>query len=514
MKVSRKVRRRKHSRSSSISRRRLRKKNSKSGYRKKHTQRGGGCYRSKKVGVRSRKYKRARTYKRVERFHKGGMNPLEKAMNDHDIAEGKQSTKEVITDANGIKQGFGNGKYSISITDEKRVDVQLLPYHGNCVIVFNVKRITGGFFPTQSQRFYCNLTFVFDKSNPKNQVKYFFSLKREDNQDIEFSVSGQKKMTNSILNTNATSQQILVEKLKSSNFLKTMQYFKDDKTKKPIDYDFSDSANLGIFEALADIISDNGYTEKAFLTAFPNYGTTAPTPAQTPAQIFQERAKKNQEEERQDKKILEEEKQKIIKEIEEIGDNLEVTFEGQQNALKISELKSDLMKLAASSIEKIKKSNLGETSNKMDNEFITLLLLQILFAQYKVIKQTYLLTKLKELNKDRTSVLYNKVPEGQTIDTDIHISSKQRTLLEQTGKVREIIQQLGDIKYNYIENYFNDKRALLFFIDSLIQDDDIDKAQKEKLEQEINDLVSNVGVQDVVTGNQEVGVVSDESNHA
>jgi len=72
MKVSRKVRRRKHSRSSSISRRRLRKKNSKSGYKKKHTQRRGGCYRSKKVGVRSRKYKRARTHKRVERFHRGG----------------------------------------------------------------------------------------------------------------------------------------------------------------------------------------------------------------------------------------------------------------------------------------------------------------------------------------------------------------------------------------------------------------------------------------------------------
>jgi len=75
MKVSRKVARRKHSRSSSISRRRLRSnKNNKnkSGYRKKHTQRGGGCYRSKKGGMRSRKYKRARTYKRRERFHKGG----------------------------------------------------------------------------------------------------------------------------------------------------------------------------------------------------------------------------------------------------------------------------------------------------------------------------------------------------------------------------------------------------------------------------------------------------------
>jgi hypothetical protein len=75
MKVSRKVARRKYSRSSSISRIRLRNnknKKNKSGYRKKYTQRGGGCYRSKKVGMCSRKYKRARTYKRRERFHKGG----------------------------------------------------------------------------------------------------------------------------------------------------------------------------------------------------------------------------------------------------------------------------------------------------------------------------------------------------------------------------------------------------------------------------------------------------------
>ena len=75
MKVSRKVARRKHSRRSFVSRRRLRNnknKKNKSGYRKKHTQRGGGCYRSKKGGMCSRKYKRARTYKRRERFHKGG----------------------------------------------------------------------------------------------------------------------------------------------------------------------------------------------------------------------------------------------------------------------------------------------------------------------------------------------------------------------------------------------------------------------------------------------------------
>jgi len=63
MKVSRKVGRRSHC-SSSVSRRRLRNKNS---YRKKHTQQGG------KYGKRGRGHKRARTHKRGKRFHRGGL---------------------------------------------------------------------------------------------------------------------------------------------------------------------------------------------------------------------------------------------------------------------------------------------------------------------------------------------------------------------------------------------------------------------------------------------------------
>ena len=68
MKASRKVGRRKHSRHSYITRRRLRNKKNKSGYRKKHakTQKGG------KLG---RGHKRTRTYKRGKRFHMGGMDP-------------------------------------------------------------------------------------------------------------------------------------------------------------------------------------------------------------------------------------------------------------------------------------------------------------------------------------------------------------------------------------------------------------------------------------------------------
>ena len=63
MKVSRKLGRRKHSRSSFVSRRRFRNKKSRSGYKKRYakTQRGG---------ARSRKY----GHKRGKRFHRGGEN--------------------------------------------------------------------------------------------------------------------------------------------------------------------------------------------------------------------------------------------------------------------------------------------------------------------------------------------------------------------------------------------------------------------------------------------------------
>jgi hypothetical protein len=69
MKVSRKVGRRKRASSYSISRRRLRNKKSRSGYRKKNakTQKGG------KRG-RGQKRMRARTHKRGKRFHRGGLN--------------------------------------------------------------------------------------------------------------------------------------------------------------------------------------------------------------------------------------------------------------------------------------------------------------------------------------------------------------------------------------------------------------------------------------------------------
>jgi hypothetical protein len=65
MKLSRKVGRRSRKHTSSISRRRLRNKKTKSGYKKKYAK-------TQKGGKRCRSYKRVRTHKRGRRFHRGG----------------------------------------------------------------------------------------------------------------------------------------------------------------------------------------------------------------------------------------------------------------------------------------------------------------------------------------------------------------------------------------------------------------------------------------------------------
>jgi hypothetical protein len=233
MKVSRKVGRCKGA--SSISRRRLR--NKKSGSKKKHTQRGG------KYGKRGRGHKRARTYKRGKRFHRGGV-------------------LRVINDATGIKNGFLNGKYKITYDNGSEVDVSLGPYDTNCVVVFKVKK-EGTFSTKEPQQFYCTLTFTFNKQNLDTPVKYSFALQRKDDSNIKFAVAGKEKMTPSILPDNATSQQIIAEKLKSKNFLEKMTYFKGNSADNRIIYDFSDPNNLPIFSALADIIMDNAYIIKA-----------------------------------------------------------------------------------------------------------------------------------------------------------------------------------------------------------------------------------------------------------
>ena len=441
MKVSRKVGRRSRS---SISRRRLRNKNKKSGYRKKHTK-------TQKGGKRGRVYKRVHTHKRGRRFHRGG---------------------DVITTSQGIENTFidyGNHYESKIIDKETR---SFCVGKKNNVVMFKVKK-EGTFSTTEPQEFYCVLKYTIKKDGDDYNVRSFLLLTRVDNSDIVFSVGGDSKMHNSKLPDSASNQAILAEKLKSKKFLEKM------KSMKNILYDFSDPANKSIFDKLAEIFENTDYTSSV-LTKFKSIIESSPPAPESEATLALKQQQKEYNE------LLTQEKEKIKQEVKILGDNLEVTFEGQQSAVKFSDFKSELMQIAKSSIQKITdNSKLTDEKKKQSKDFIELLLLKILLAQYKIMKKTYLLKKLKELNDNNDSPLYHKLTGEDNIDENVFMSLNLRDLLEQTNKVKEIIESLGNDTYNFRENYLKDKNKLNTFSDNLLEDDYLDTKQKQILEQEL-----------------------------
>ena len=163
-------------------------------------------------------------------------------------------------------------------------------------------------------------------------------------------------MQGSILSTTNTNQQFLAEKLRSKNFLQKMSYFKGNNR---ILYDFSDPANIPIFNELASIFEDTDYTTMALKKCRSTIGYSAPAlaVASTPAVVTEltpeQRHQQIMLKQREYKEILTQEKERIMRDVEKLGDNLEVTFEGQQSAVKFSDFKSELMKIAESSIQKI-----------------------------------------------------------------------------------------------------------------------------------------------------------------
>jgi hypothetical protein len=441
MKFSRKVGRRSRF---SVSRRRLRNKKSRSGYRKKHTQRGG------KQG-RGHKRMRARTHKRGKRFHRGG---------------------DVITTGQGIENAFM--EYSDNY-ESKIIDKETRSFcvgKKNNVVMFKVKK-EGTFSTTEPQKFYCVLKYTIKKDGDDYNVRSFLLLTRFDNSGIVFSVDGDSKMHSSTLPDSAINQEILAEKLKSKNFLEKM------KSMKNILYDFSDPANKSIFDKLAEIFENKDYTSSV-LAKFKSIIESSPPAPESEATLALKQQQKEYNE------LLTQEKEKIKQQVKILGDNLEVTFEGQQSAVKFSDFKSELMQIAKSSIQKINDNS--ELTNRNKNEckdFIKFLLLQILLAQYKIMKRTYLLIKLKKLNDTNYSPLYHKLKGEDNIDENAFMSLNIRNLLKKTNEVKEIIESVGNLTYDYRENYFKDKDKLNTFSDNLLYDDYLDTEQKRKLEQEL-----------------------------
>ena len=511
MKVSRKLGRRKHSRSSSVSRRRLRNKKSRSGYKKRYakTQKGG------KRG-RGQKRMRARTHKHGKRFHRGGVrSDLEKAMRDPDSAAGKrliaaaqsqahaqqkqayENKRPAITTANGIREEFNiDSKESVCIyVNQNQIDFYLRAEE-SVIVLFKVKKEVI-FSTTEPQKFYCIIRYSIEKnSSGVYIVRSFLILRRVDNPEIAFSVGGDAQMQGSQLTTGASNQQILAEKLKSRNFLEKMIYFKGNTHDSRILYDFSDPANIPIFNELAKIFEDTDYTKMALEKCGSKIGYSAPAPAPAlavaPTLTMEQKYQQIRLEEQEYKQKLSEEKEKINEQVKRLGDELEVTLPGQTTPVKFNDFKSELMQIAESSIQKITdNSNLTDEKKKQSKDFIELLLLKILLAQYKIMKKTYLLIKLKELNDTKDSPLYKQVTGYDNIDTNPFLGRMISDLLQNTENVKKIMEGLGDGTYDVPSKYLKDKDSLGKLSESLNLLDN-ESEQKTKLEQEIEELFTKV----------------------
>ena len=120
MKVSRKVARRKNSRSSFVSRKRFRNKKSRSGYRKKHTK-------TQKGGKRGRDQKRmgARTHKRGKRFHRGGVDCYESLQ-----VKDYTTEKAVVVSKDNILLRYKK-EGPISTAEKKPFNVEVYGYNGS-----------------------------------------------------------------------------------------------------------------------------------------------------------------------------------------------------------------------------------------------------------------------------------------------------------------------------------------------------------------------------------------------
>lgn len=483
MKVTRKVGRRSRY---SVSRRRLRNsKNKKSGYKKRYgkTHKRGYWSGAKKGGARSRKY----SHKRGKRFHRGGVDPDSAVGRSIRAAAQREAGKKVITDANGIIDGFKLGTYKKYYSDDNEVDVLLAPYDTNCVVVFKVKKKTGGFFPTQSQRFYCTLTFTFNKTNPSVPVKYSFALEREDDRNIKFSLSGEKQMAGSQLQ-NPTNQQILVEKLRSKNFLEQMKYFKDNNQNNQnnvIIYDFSDPANIPIFAALADIILNREYTQKAAGEA----GVTISASANTPVDVASPVAPPPLTEKEQKVKAQNEDIPKAVEEIRQLGDDFEtLPFDARESEinqkLNFGSFKRELIEFVKQQKQLIdNNTSFSDIEKKYYKSQIDELLLLLLTAQFiciKKIKINLTLTK-KGITMIHESFISKYLDDMKKLTEDTrNFISNLANRVEQTypfPNLKSSLQQFADkCKIKNISGELNEIS------------DTLDKEQEEKLKQEIDSL--------------------------
>jgi hypothetical protein len=454
MKVTKKLGRRKHSRSSSIYRRRLRSKKSykKNSYRKKNAK-------TQKGGKRGRGHKRARTHKRGKRFHRGGVIcvnggtkhqkelgrviDLSSGISDPpqlvntDVAFYPGLYKKCISHNMSHKFGDKGGAYVLEFSNVNLVYTKKtgalggvfnkrgVPSPFNVVII---KEINGNFSVILTRTGKGDKIGEYEKYEPGASLEVYFIVYRKDLDRIKI----------------ALTDYLQLDKMESNNH-------------HMYDFNFQENTQyFNYFKRAAEFLSKHigDALNKEQRLSEQNATIIAKVEAA-------EKQKKNEAKKKKDE---------AFEEVRELGDNLEVKFDGQTEPIKFSDFKRELIELAQFNKQQIDNQPLDTETKKRRTDQIDKIVKVIVNAQYKLMKDSFIHLKVY----DNYDTFYSR-----------------RRRLDNINKLKEQMNKLVDGT--------DDNEEILSLTDSLrsdeSHDDELDIEQKQRFEQELEQRpVQNVAL--------------------
>ncbi|MEI6470945.1 MAG: hypothetical protein WCO72_15930, partial [Betaproteobacteria bacterium] len=395
MKVSKKVGRRKCASSIFVSRRRLRNKNKKSSYKKKHTQRGG---------KRGRGYKRMRahTHKRGKRFHRGGAEcedggikdtekpGLEIDLKDYTLKSNVHQTNALqINDSHVTHYPHGYVKCFSHNTKSDKVDVYAIGFT-NVPLAYTKEglltgsRVPGKFKVVITERKPNSRDVVHKTNVPLRQFQVI--LTRQDNYTGKFSRfdPGMALETYFILHKSSLSDILLA--LTEANPLERIQ-----SNHKGDYYSFSYPENQKFFELLIEAAKVLAIYVEGLFTAEKD-ATDILLAEQE--QDYNTRMRQAEVIENQLRANLREKNDEAIAQVRELGDNLELTLCGQNAPIKFSDFKRELIELAQSNKQKIDHDKTLAFTKERSKIEIDKIVKVIVNAQYKLMKNSFIHLKV------------------------------------------------------------------------------------------------------------------------
>jgi hypothetical protein len=461
MKVSRKVGRRKHSRSSSISRRRLRSKKSykKNSYRKKNAK-------TQKGGKRGRGYKRMRshTHKRGKRFHRGGVicvdggtkNPKELGR-VIDLSSGISDPPQLVnTDvafypglykkciSHNMSHEFGDkgGAYVLEFSNVNLVYTKKTGALGG---VFNKSEVSSPFKVVIIKEINGNFCVILTRTGKGDKIGEYEKYEPGASLEVYFIVY-RKNLSRIQLALTESSQ---LDKMKSNhletynfNFKKNAEYF---------EY-FKNAAEF-LSKHIGDALNEEQRLSEENATIIANVEAA-------------EKQKKNEAKKKKDV---------AFEEVRELGDKLEVKLDGQTEPIKFSDFKRELIELAQSNKQQIDDQTLDTETKKRRTDQIDKIVKVIVNAQYKLMKASFI--HLKVYGN------YNEFYSGK----------------RQLDNINKLKEQMNKLVSGTHDNT-NGKGGILSLTNSVRDaddddDDDLDREQNQRLEQELTQPpVQNVAV--------------------